>query len=219
MVRVLVIATGVIMLIYLLTNLAYLAILGLDGLRRSRAIGADVIEAVAGRRGAVAVALAVCFAALSTLNSTIFIGSRLYQAVGNDLAPLRRLGLGHADGGTPRAAIAAQGLVAMSLVGFGALMRHGFESMVEYTAPVVWLFLTLVGLSLFVLRYRDPERERPFRVPFYPLTPALFCLTCAYLFYASLADTGLGALVGIGVLLAGVPVVWLALPRGGERSG
>ena len=41
----------------------------------------------------------------------------------------------------------------------------------------------------------------------------LFCLSCAYLFYSSLAETGLGALVGVSVLLAGLPVVWLALPR------
>ena len=85
--------------------------------------------------------------------------------------------------------------------------------MVAYTAPVVWLFLLLVGLSLLVLRHREPDRERPFRVPFYPFIPALFCLTCAYLLYSSLADTGLGGCIGVAVLLIGVPVVWLTLPR------
>ena len=63
------------------------------------------------------------------------------------------------------------------------------------------------------MRHREPERERPFRAPLYPLTPLLFCLTCAYLLYASLVYTGLGALVGVAVLLIGVPVVWLAMPR------
>ncbi len=120
--------------------------------------------------------------------------------------------------GTPRAAIATQGGVALALVVFGAPMRHGFESMVAYTAPVVWLFLLLVGLSLFVLRHREPERERPFRVPLYPLIPALFCLTCAYLLYSSLADTGLGGFIGVAVLLIGMPVVWLALPRSDHKA-
>jgi amino acid transporter len=85
--------------------------------------------------------------------------------------------------------------------------------MVAYTAPVFWLFLLLVGISYFILRRRGPEQERPFRAPLYPLTPILFCLTCAYLLYASLVYTGSGALLGVAVLLIGVPVVWLAMPR------
>ena len=51
-------------------------------------------------------------------------------------------------------------------------------------------------------------------MPLYPLTPLLFCLTCAYLLYSSLVYTGLGALVGVAVLLIGVPVVWLRRCRG-----
>ena len=218
MVRVLVLSTSAIAMIYVLMNLAYLSILGLGGLQKSSAVGADAIRAVAGEYGAVAVGFVVCSAALSTLNSSIFIGARLYQAVGNDLPALQRLGLGRVQAGTPRAAIATQGGVALALVVFGAPMRHGFESMVAYTAPVVWLFLLLAGLSLLVLRHREPDRERPFRVPFYPLIPALFCLTCAYLLYSSLADTGLGGFIGVAVLLLGIPVVWLALPRSDHKA-
>jgi basic amino acid/polyamine antiporter, APA family len=213
MVRMLVIATAIITLIYVLMNLAYLNVLGLDGIRKSSAVGADAVRKVAGSHGAVALALVICCAALSALNGTIFTGARLYRAVGNDLPMLKRLGLDATRGGSPTIAFAAQGAVAMSLIGFGALTRDGFQAMVAYTAPVFWLFLLLVGISYFVLRRREPDRERPFRAPLYPLIPALFCLTCAYLLYASLAYTGLGALVGVTVLLIGVPVVWLTLPR------
>ena len=213
MVRMLVIATAVITLIYVLMNLAYLNVLGLDGIRKSNAVGADAVRKVAGSHGAIALALVICCAALSALNGTIFTGARLYRAVGNDLPMLKKLGLDASRGGSPTVAFAAQGAVAMSLIGFGALTRDGFQAMVAYTAPVFWLFLLLVGISYFVLRCREPDRERPFRAPLYPLIPALFCLTCAYLLYASLAYTGLGALVGVTVLLIGVPVVWLTLPR------
>ena len=82
--------------------------------------------------------------------------------------------------------------------------------MIEYTAPVFWLFLFLVGVSFFRLRVREPFRERPFRVPLYPLTPAVFCLTCAYLFYSSVAYTGYGALIGLVVLASGLPLLMLA---------
>ena len=98
----------------------------------------------------------------------------------------------------------------MALVAFGAVSRDGFQAIVEYTAPVFWLFLFLVGVSFFRLRSREPDRERSFRVPLYPLTPALFCLTCAYLFYASVVYTGLGGLLGLLVLAAGLPLLMLA---------
>jgi amino acid transporter len=89
--------------------------------------------------------------------------------------------------------------------------------MVEYTAPVFWLFFLLTGLSLFVLRSKEPSVERVFRVPLYPLTPLLFCLTCSYLLYSSLAYTGIGALVGVIVLAIGA--VLLPFARGRDPQG
>ncbi|MFN7132520.1 MAG: amino acid permease, partial [Myxococcales bacterium] len=89
----------------------------------------------------------------------------------------------------------------------------GFETMVEYTAPVFWLFFLLTGLSLFVLRAREPAAPRPFRVPLYPITPLLFCLSCAYLLQASLAYTGAGALLGVAVLGVGLLPLWLTQRR------
>ena len=77
--------------------------------------------------------------------------------------------------------------------------------MVDFTAPVFWLFFLLVGVSLFILRFRDKQIHRPFEVPLYPLTPVIFCLTCGYLLYSSIAYTEIGALVGVAVVLAGIP--------------
>src|SRR3989304_8791851 len=88
--------------------------------------------------------------------------------------------------------------------------------MVAYTAPAFWLFFLLTGISLFVLRRQQPVNADPFRVPLYPVTPVLFCAMCAYMLYASFnyamsLDPGsIGAIVGIGVLCAGVPVLLAA---------
>jgi basic amino acid/polyamine antiporter, APA family len=110
---------------------------------------------------------------------------------------------------TPVNALVAQGAVSLLLVGVGTLTRQGFGAVVEYTAPVFWFFLLLVGLSLFVLRAREPARARAFRVPLYPVTPIIFCCTCAYLLYSSVVYTGYGALIGITVLLLGLPLLLL----------
>lgn len=212
MIRVLLLGTLAITAIYLLTNLAYLHVLGFEAMRASDAVAADVLQLAAGDTGALLLSLTVCLAALSTLNASIFTGARVYYALGSDLPALRRLGAWDPDGNHPRRAMLIQSAVALLLIGFGAMQRDGFQAIVEYTAPAFWLFMLLVGISYFVLR-RRLGGPRLLTVPLYPLVPALFCAACAYLVYASLMHTGLGALIGVAVLLAGVPLIALARRR------
>jgi basic amino acid/polyamine antiporter, APA family len=218
MVRVLVIGSLALVVIYGLTNFAFLASFGLEGLRRTNAAGADLMRLLAGEAGAILLSLIVISAALSTLNGTIFTGARVYHAMGKDFQILAKLGTWNSRGENPANGILLQGVIALLLVALGATTRDGFQSMVDYTAPVFWTFLFLVGISLFVLRWREPERDLPFRVPLYPLTPILFCATCLYMIYASVVFTGIGALVGVAVLLAGTPLVWFAPRKQDEKQ-
>jgi APA family basic amino acid/polyamine antiporter len=206
-VRMLVYGTLLLSALYALVNGAMLYGLGLDGLRSTQTPGADLMRQAAGEAGAVILSAIVVAAALSTLNGTIFTGARIYYAMGQDLPVLRRLGVWDKHGDNPKNAILLQGAISLALVVAGSITPNGFQAMVEYTAPVFWLFLFLVGLSLFVLRWREPDRDLPFRVPLYPLTPALFCCTCLYMLYASVTYTGYGALIGLTVLAAGLPLV------------
>jgi APA family basic amino acid/polyamine antiporter len=120
--------------------------------------------------------------------------------------------LGHWDGprGRPVAALVLQGAAALVLVAVGAFVGGGFRTMVEYTAPVFWLFFLLSGLSLFVLRTREPHVERPFKVPLYPVLPLIFVAVCAYMLWSSLSyvySQSLGrfnaAWIGVAVLAIG----------------
>ena len=79
--------------------------------------------------------------------------------------------------------------------------------MVDYLSPVYWVFLTLSGVALFVLRHRYPEAPRPFRVPWYPLVPLVFIMSSVYVLYSSLAYVRGGALAGVGVLAIGVALL------------
>jgi len=209
MARTLVISIGFVVVVYVLVNFAYVGVLGLEGLMKSNVPAAAVMGRAFGDTGTFILTLFICGAALSTLNATIFTGGRVYFALGRDLAGLGGLGVWSARGENPANAFLLQGGIALALVLLGALDRKGFQTMVDYTAPVFWFFMLLVGIALFVLRWREPERDRPYRVPLYPLTPLLFCLTCAYMLHASVVYTGFGALVGIAVTLLGLPLLLL----------
>lgn len=201
--RVLLVSIAILALLYVLANLAYLRALSLGGMASSKAVAVDVMRAAFGIPGATAVGLAVAVAALTSANATAITGARSAYALGRDVPALGWLGRWDGPSGSPRNALLAQGAVALALVLAGAWARDGFQLAVEYTAPVFWFFFLLAGLSLFVLRRRDPGRPRPFRVPGYPVTPALFCLANAYLLWSSLAYTGRGALVGVAVVALG----------------
>ena len=204
--------------LYLLVNVAFLKALGLGGMAASKAVAADMIQPVAGDAGVAAISLLVAIAALTSANATAITGARTAYALGRSFPRLGWLGRWHVQAGTPRNAFLFQGAVALLLVGAGAFARDGFRLAVEYTAPVFWLFMLLIGLSLFVLRAREPQAERPFRVPLYPLLPILFCLTSAYLLYASLAYTGVSALIGVGILVLGAVMLLFLNPKNEEMD-
>ena len=218
MVRALIGGIGAITVIYLLVNLAYLRGLGLAGIAGSKAVAADLVQRMAGAELAAITSGIIAIAALSTMNATIITGGRSNFALGQEVSVFRAIGRSDGARGAPRNALLVQGAITLVLVLLGALTRDGFVAIVEYTAPVFWFFFLLVGVSLFVLRWKDRDRPRPFRVPLYPLTPLIFCGMCLYMIRASLAYTGIGALVGVGVLVAGLPLLWLARPRAGVEQ-
>jgi amino acid transporter len=193
--------------LYLLVNAAYLRGLGLAGMAGSKTVAADLMDRAVGAGSAWVVSVLIVVAAATSVNAAVFTGARTAYALGRDFRPLAFLGRWHRRAGTPVNALVVQGAIALALVLLGGLMREGFETMVEFTAPVFWLFFLLTGASLFVLRRRDPAGARPFTVPLYPITPLVFCATCAYLLYASLAYSGTGSVVGVAVVAAGALVL------------
>lgn len=199
---------GIITALYVLINAAFLRGLGVSGMAQSQAIAADLMRQILGEPGAVLISALIAMTALGSLNASIFTGARTNYAFGQDVALFNFLGRWRSQAGTPMTGFLVQGAIALLLVFMGTFTRNGFEAMVDYTAPVFWFFFLLSGISLVLLRMQDPHRLRPFRVPFYPVTPLLFCAVCSYLLYSSLVYTGLGASVGIIVVALGIPFLY-----------
>jgi len=221
MLRILVAGILAVTALYLLVNLGYLAVLGLAGMRESKAVAADLLRLLAGEWGAVLIALVVCVSALTTMNAAIFTGARTNWAFGRDYRLFRLLGAWRDSGSTPANALVVQGLITLALVGAGSVTPDGFGAMVAYTAPVFWTFFLLTGLTLFVFRARGGEPP-PVRTPFYPVVPLAFLGMCAYMLWASvdyLRNPVIGpkfgdmALAGLAVMLAGVLLYLVARRR------
>jgi basic amino acid/polyamine antiporter, APA family len=213
MVRSLLWSLTIITVIYLLINLAYILGLGLEGMASSEAVAADLMRRAFGKPGAVFISFLITIATLSAINATIFTGARTNYALGQDFALFSFMGGWKNRSTTLTNALLLQAVITLFLVVLGTVTRRGFETMVDYTAPIFWFFFLLSSLSLLVLRVREPEQERPFQVPFYPLTPLLFCFLCGYLLYSSLAYTGIGGMIGVSVVLAGVPLLFITCHR------
>ena len=209
-VRALVLGIVLITALYLVVNWAYLSGLGFERMAKSDAVAADLMRAAFGPVGDTAISLIVAVSAITSINATMIVGARTHYAAGHDWPALRALARWDARG-TPARAMRLQNLTALALVALGAALGDGFRAMVEFTAPVFWLFFLLCGIALFVLRVREPGRERPFRVPLYPLLPALFCASCAYMLWSSLSFVYSRSLGGVNAAWIGVGVLALGL--------
>ena len=218
-VRTLVIAIVLITLIYVGFVLAVLHGLGIAGMQSSKAVGADVMQAAFGPFGAQLIGAIVGIATLTSINATMIVGARTNYAVGRDWPQLSFMSSWQGDKNVPLIAFLVQGAIALALIGFGALQKDGFSTMVEFTAPVFWLFFLLTGIALFVLRFREPTIVRPFKVPLYPILPIIFVATCLYLFYSSVmyAQSKQAVSIALYVMLGGL-IVWAILRITGGRA-
>ena len=203
----LLIAISVVAVLYVLIAMAYMKGLGLHAMARSDAVAADLLKAVWGTGGEKLISIMIAIAALTSVNGSIIVGARSNYAMGRDWPVFGYLGQWHDASGSPRNAMVVQGVIALALVGLGAVQKAGFKGLVEYSLPVFWGFFTLVGIALFVLRSKEPDAPRPFRVPLYPVLPAIFVCMCGYLLYSSLTYHKGHALVGLAVLAVGAVVL------------
>jgi hypothetical protein len=184
-VRVIVISMALLTAVFLLVNAALLHGLGLQGLGASKTAAADVLGLAWGPWAQKALGLFVAVAALTSINATMVVGARTKYALGRDWVSLGQLGTWRGQTGSPSRAYALQATISLGLIALGMREADGFSAMVEFTAPMFWSFLLLVGLALMWLRRTDSAAVRPFRVPLYPFTPLVFCAACGFLAYSS----------------------------------
>ena len=231
--RALLLGIGLITACYLLVNAAYLATLGYEGLCASQQPAADAMARVFGSTGERAISLLVMISALGSVNGLIFSVSRLHATVGADHRAFALLGRWSSRTNAPVWSLLVQGAItSVMIVGVGTTSGRqavdwlvnlcgakpvpwdkyygGFNTLFAGSAPVFWLFFLATGIAYFVLRWKDPAIERPFRAPLFPLCPLLFCGMCLFgLHSATTYGWELLPFV-VGPFLLGLPVYFIS---------
>ncbi len=217
---------GLTALLYLSLNVAFLKVLGFDGVRTSAIPAAEIVEIAFGRSASIVMSLIVMLSALGAIHGMLFVSCRLLAAVGDDYALFRRWSEWNNRGvplislltitGISLFLVLAVGtekgqlLTANTAVSIGlpkpdwAKYFGGFDTLVAATAPIFWAFFAMSGFAVSILRFTDRNRPRPFRVPFYPLPVIVFCFFSLFMLWKSLEYAKELTLLSLPVFVLGI---------------
>jgi APA family basic amino acid/polyamine antiporter len=204
----LMIGTAIVTVCYVALNVVYLYVLPLGAVMSSTRVAADAADAVLGSGGGAVMSALVVFSTFGALSGIVLLGPRVYFSMAGDNRALAWLGAVHPRFCTPHRAIVVQALWASVLVATGTY--RALFTRVVYTE---WIFFALMAVGLFAAR-RRPDYNPRYRVPGYPMVPALFAAVSGTIAVHQLVSNPSEALIGLLVVGIGLPAYYL----GGRRD-
>lgn len=198
------IGLAVVIAVYLLANVTYMYVLPFDVLAASTRVASDSMEAAVGQIGALFLAAAVMVSTFGATNAVILIYARIGYAMSRAESALEPLGRVHKRFKSPFVALIVQGVISSAFAVSGS-----YEQILSYFSFVEYFFFSLGVLAVIMLRYKEPDTQRPYRVVGYPLTPVLFLSVSVVYLVSLLFQRFAGSMVGIVLMLSGLPLyVW-----------
>jgi APA family basic amino acid/polyamine antiporter len=203
----------VVVVLYLLANLAYLSALPFGAIATAPQdrVGTAALEAMFGDTGLTLMAAAIMISTFGCNNGLILAGARVFYAMARDGLFMRRAGQLHPRYQTPAFALWAQAAWTCALCLSGT-----FSQLLDYVMFAAVLFYLLTAVGLFVLRSKRCAEPRPVRVPLYPVLPALYVLLTAGICVNLLIQRPRYTWPGLVIVLLGVPA-YLLLRRPWRR--
>lgn len=201
----LIFGTLIVIAIYLLINFVYLYVLPIDEMiavaKDTNKIAAiEVIRKLFGDTGVLLLSVLIVITTAGCTNTTIMAAARIYYAMAAQGLFFKKAAIIHPRFHTPGNSLIYQSLVSSTLVFSGS-----FDQLTDMLVFVQFIFYGAIAVGVFVLRVREPNTPRPYRALGYPVVPALFIIFCGYLVVSTLITNPRNALVGLGLVLLGVP--------------
>jgi APA family basic amino acid/polyamine antiporter len=186
--------------LYLLANVVYFRILPFGTLAQSRHLASDVVQSLAGSRGAAWLTIAMAISALGALHVVVLTGARIPYAMARDGAFFRFATRLHPKFRTPSGSLLFLGSIAAILALSGT-----YEELYSLFVFAVWIFFALTAIALLRLRRKEPDLSRPYRAWGYPITPLIFLAAAVALTANLWMVRPVRSTLGLLVILAGVP--------------
>lgn len=204
--RVYIFGTLSVIALYVLANAVYLWHIPLEEMRETETVAPLLLGKLAGPVGAAAVTVIIIVSTLGSSHASVMTGARVTFAQARDGLLFRFLGRVHPRFETPATALWVQCALSCSVV----LFLQDFGNLAGSFVFTMWIFYGMGAVALFILRVKRPDAARPFRVPGYPVIPAVFVAASVTMTGLSINDDPMATLMWLGVLGAGVPVyfVW-----------
>jgi basic amino acid/polyamine antiporter, APA family len=199
--RALLLGLLVVTVVYVVVSAVFLYLVPLDKVTSDQTFVAQAGEVLFGHIGGVIFASIVIICLIGSLSALIIFAPRVYYAMAKDGLFLKAVAQTHPRFGTPANAIAIQGAIASLLVLLGT-----FEQIISYAIFIVVFFLGLTVSGIFILRNRRKAGDSVVLTPGYPVTPLVFLVLVATMLFLVAARSPRGALLGVVVVLAGLPV-------------
>jgi basic amino acid/polyamine antiporter, APA family len=195
--------------LYMLTNAAIQFVLPAAAIAAADRPAADAMRLVAGHWGATLVSIGMAVSIGATFVGSSLSGARVPFAAARDGLFFKQLAHVSPRFHTPSAALILQAVLSSLLL----LAIGRFQALFSLAIFSEWLFYALTASTIFIFRRREPDATRPYSIWGYPVLPGLFILAAAILLVFSFADQPLHSLVGIGIILLGVPLHYLLRSR------
>jgi APA family basic amino acid/polyamine antiporter len=201
--RALILGTVIVIVVYVLANLAYLYVLPIGEIAGSRLVAADMMERVFHGYGGATIAAAVMISTFGSVNATSMTTARVYFAMARDRMFFRSMGTVHPVHRTPGRSLMIQAIWASVLTLTGT-----YDQIFTYVIFAGWIFYALGAAGIFLLRRKRPEAKSEYRVPGYPVIPILFVVVATWFVVNTLVKQSADSGVGLLLLAAGLPFFW-----------
>ena len=204
--RALLIGCAAVVALYLLANLAYVAVLPLDGIRDApqRRVGVAMMERILGAPGGLFMAGAILVSTFGCINGLILAGARVYYAMAKDGLFFERAGRISPTTRVPVWALGVQGVWTAFLT-----LTGSYGQLLDYVIFAALVFYVLTMVALFALRRKQPDLPRPYRAFGYPVVPALYMLSALAIALLLLVAKPEYTFSGLFIVLLGIPVYYL----------
>jgi APA family basic amino acid/polyamine antiporter len=195
--------TALVIVIYLLANASYFHVLSGPEVGASNRVAADMMRRIYGNSGASAVSVAAMISIFAALNGSILSGSRVPYAMARDGYFFSRMAQVHPRYRTPGISIIGISVWAALLV-----LSGRYEQLFTYVIFASWILYGMTTAAVIVLRKKRPELPRPYRTIGYPVVPVLFVIVAFCLVISTLYDSPRESVLGITIILIGIPFYW-----------